>query len=696
MQPNNLTALDFEDIRSSIKSYLRTREEFTDYDFDGSSLSYLIDLLAYNTYYTSFNANMALNESFISSATVRDNVVNLAKLLNYTPRSITASKAVISFKVQSVQSEGAYPPSVTLKKGPVATGGNYIWNTLNDITINIDPITGSGDFCNILIYEGTVVKFSYVVNTFAKQTYRVPSEDADISTLIVMVRPNESSTQFDIYNRATTVSTVTPTTRAYFISESEDMRYEIRFGDDSVGRSVKDGEVIDLEYIVTSGKSANEVSRFGFIGTLIDSNGSSYASASIDLVTRAKSLEGDAAESVESIKYYAPRYYSTQYRAVTAQDYAILTKNLYSNAESVVAYGGDALNPPVYGKVYIVIKTKTGSLLNDATKKQISNLLRPYAMASIDPVITDPEDIYIVPKIFALYDTGCGSNPSEIESDISAAIVDWGTQSNINNFNSTFRAQSLEKAITLSNKCITDISLQTTILRYIQPTITNQANTYCIATGSPLYNSGPSLDGGDGSDGQCKKEPVVVSGTFRTADRPGVDQQFEDDGFGNLRTFYNTGTRKIYTNDNAGTVNYETGEVCFGPVNLIWTGNSSGIPITAINITNTNTGVGDVIDFAAIQDATGGGSGSGTGLGGSGVKIPVVFIPANNSTIPASSPGTVINIVSPPITVAPVGTAVPTTVPLNSLTPTDFNVTPPVLDIPAISNSGSLNDTSCF
>ncbi len=676
MQPNNLTALDFEDIKSSIKSYLRTRSEFSDYDFDGSSLSYLIDLLAYNTYYTSFNANMALNEAFLPSATVRDNVVNIAKLLNYVPTSITASKSCLYLSIQTTQVNGAYPTSVTLSKGAVATGGNYIWNILSDITVSVNQTTGIATFDNVTIYEGNLVTFSYVVNTFGKQTYKIPSEDADISTLSVKVRPNESSTQFDLYSRAITVSTVTPTTRAYFLSETEDMRYEIRFGDDSVGRSVKDGEVIDLEYLVTSGTEANEIARFNFIGKINDNLGQSYSSTIVDLTVKEKSQQGAAAESVESIKYYAPRYYSAQYRAVTAQDYAIITKNIYSNAESVVAYGGDSLNPPVYGKIYIVVKTKTGTNLNDATKKQIAADLRPYAMASIDPVVVDPDDVYINVKIFALYDTGCGSNPSEIETDISGAVTDWGTQTQINNFNSTFRAQQLEKAISLSNNCITDISLQTTILKYIKPN-TNQTNTYCIATGSDLYNSAPSQDG---SDGTCKKEPVILSGTFRTADRPGIDQQFEDDGYGNLRTFYNTGIRKIYTNDNAGTVNYDTGEICFGPVNVVTSGTNT-LPAGSVTVTDPSTGIGEVGDASLLP---------------TDLQIPVLFIPANNSTIPATTPGTIINIVAPSITVAPVGTIVPPTIPLNSLTPTDFNVTPAVLEIPDISNSGSINDSSCF
>jgi len=677
MQPNNLTALDFEDVKSSIKSYLRTRNEFTDYDFDGSSLSYLIDLLAYNTYYTAFNANMAMNEAFLPSATVRDNVVNIAKLLNYVPRSISASKSCLKLNLTTDQTNGSYPTSVTLKKGAVASGGAYLWNILNDITVSVNQTTGEAILDKVTIYEGSLVTFSYIVNTFAKQSYKIPSEDADISTLVVKIRPNESSTQYDLYSRAETVATVTPTTRSYFLSETEDMRYEIRFGDDSVGRAVKDGEVVDLEYLVTSGPDGNQVGTFSFIGKVEDSTGKVYPTASVNIVTKQKSQQGDGAESVESIKYNAPRYYSAQYRAVTAQDYAIITKKIYDNADSVVAYGGDALNPPVYGKVFVVIKTKTGSNLNDATKKQIAADLRPYAMASIDPIVTDPDDVYINVNVFTLYDTGCGSNASEIETDISKAITDWGIQTQINNFNSTFRAQQLEKAITLSNKCVTDTSLQTTILKYIKPD-TDQTNTYCVSTGGNLYDSAPSRD--DDGDGTCKKEPVILSGTFRTADRPGVDQQFEDDGYGNLRTFYNTGIRKIYTSDAAGIVNYETGQICFGPVNVINAG--GGIFVAgAVTITDDVTGIGEVADSTLLP---------------TDLQIPVQFIPANNSTIPATTPGTIINIVNPSVTVAPVGTTVPPTVPLNSLTPTDFNVTPAVLDIPTISNPGLINDSSCF
>ena len=677
MQPNNLTALDFDDVKASIKSYLRTRTEFTDYDFDGSALSYMIDMLAYNTYYSSFNANMSLNEAFLPSSTVRDNVVNIAKLMNYTPRSVISARASLKLDIQTVQTNGAYPSTVTLKKGAVATGGNYVWNILRDTTVEVSPTTGIGTFSDLCVYEGSVVTFQYVVNTFANQTYTIPSAEADINTLAVSVRANETSSASDIYNRVDTVTNLTAATRAYFLSEGEDMRFNVRFGDDSVGRALKDGEVVVLEYLVTSGFKANEVKLFNFIGSLTDSLSQSYTASATTLTVNHRAQLGSAAESIESIKYNAPRYYSSQYRAVTAQDYALITQRIYTNADSVVAYGGDSLNPPVYGKVFISIKTKTGSLLNDATKKEIAANLRKYAMASIDPVVVDPDNVYIYTKVFALYDTGAGSSSSQIKTNIQNAINQWASQTQINNFNSTFRGQAYEKAITLADNAISDVSVQTTILKYINPN-SNQTNTYCISTGGELYNSAPSQDGNAASG--CTKEPVILSGTFRTADRPGIDQQFEDDGYGNLKTFYNTGNKKVYTNNTAGTVNYMTGEVCFGPINIISTG--SNVPsASAINVVDSVTGAGSVTDATLLPG---------------NLQIPVVMIPANSSTIPASTPGTIINIISPEVTVSPIGTTPPPTIPLNSLTPTTFDSTPSVVEVAPIDNSGGLNTSVCF
>ena len=619
---------------------------------------------------------MSMNEAFLPSATLRDNIVNIAKLLNYVPRSITCSKGCLHLEVQTSQTNGAYPSSLTLSKGPVASGGNYIWNVLADTTVEVNTTTGIAIFDNLMIREGSIVDFSYTVSSFESQNYIVPAEDADIDTLTVTVKPNEASTTSDLYNLVDTVTNLTATTRVYFIAEGEDQRYEIRFGDDSVGRKLKDGEIINLEYLVTSGQEANEVQKFTFIGDLQDSLGIKPSNGDVTLTTKEKSQQGSPSETVESIKYMAPRYYSSQYRAVTAQDYAVITKKIYSNADSVIAYGGDSLNPPIYGKVYIAIKTKTGSSLNDATKKTIASDLRSYAMASIDPVVIDPDELYVYPKVFALYDTGVTNNTSEIKTNIQSSVNDWATQTQINNFNSTFRNQQFQKAITLSNKAISDVSVQTSLLKYIKPQ-TNQTNTYCISTGSSLYDSAPSNVDSDTTG--CKKEPVILSGNFRTADRPGVDQQFEDDGFGKLRTFYNTGNKKVYTNTSAGSINYETGDICIGPINIVGAGDN--VPATTnLNLSDAVTGTGSVIDITLLP---------------TDLQLPTLFIPSNSSTIPASTPGTIINVINPEVTVAPVGTTPPPTVPLNSLTPKVFNQAPTLVEVTSINNTGSLT-SSCF
>ena len=680
MQPNNLTALDFEDIKSSIKSYLKTREEFTDYEFEGSALSYLVDVLAYNSYYSAFMANMSMNEAFLSSSTIRDNIVNIAKILNYTPRSIKASTAYLHLTIQTRQTSGSYPNNVTLRKGAIATGGNYTWNLLEDRTVIVDQTTGTAEMRCVKIQEGSLINYSYLVNTFAKQRYYIPTSDADTSTLSVRVRPNETSTASDVYNLVDNITTVSSTDRVYFLSESEDTRYEIFFGDGVIGRKLGDGEVIDLEYLVTSGAEANQISSFSFIGRLVDSNGAAYNSTDISFTVAENSKFGDSAETVESIKFNAPRAYAAQNRAVTAQDYETITKRVYENAAAVVAYGGDEIFPPVYGKVYIAIKTKTGAKLNDTTKKQISQNLRQYAMASIEPVVRDIDSIYVYPKIFITYDPTCsGRSVSNITSNVQNALNEWAVQTNINNFNGAFSTSKMQRAISLSDRCVSDVSSQISLLKYINPTV-GETNTYCISTGSDIYDSAPGQTGGSsaaGTGGTCKKEPVIKSGRFRTFDRPTIDQYFQDDGFGNLVSYYNSGNRQIITNDKIGTVDYSSGQICFGPANLIGAGGNY-LPVTG----SAATAVVDDSDQAKAD------------LGD--ITIPVTIIPSNNSTISNPSPDTIIEIIIPEISVVPLGTPLPSNIPLNSLTPEIFEVIPTTLDLPDISNPGNLANISCF
>tara|TARA_B100001996_G_scaffold152694_2_gene116203 strand:- start:1397 stop:3370 length:1974 start_codon:yes stop_codon:yes gene_type:complete len=657
MIPNNLTAMDFDSIKSSIKDYLRTRDEFTDYDFEGSTLSYLVDVLAYNTYYTAFNANMAVNETFLSSATVRDNVVSLAKTLNYTPRSSRAAKACVSFSVQTELLNDAYPQYVSLKKGIVATGGAYTFNVLEDVNAVTD-INGVALFNKTVIYEGSILTYRYTVSSFKKQKYLVPTDKVDTSTLRITVKPNAQSTQEDVYVLGEDVTNIKADSRVYFLSETEDQRYEIIFGDGVIGRKLQDGEVINISYVKSHEAAANDVQDFDFVGEIEDQYARTIDSiVETGLTVNERSQFGDSVESIESIKYTAPRDYTTQLRAVTSQDYSIITKKVYSNAESVIAFGGDELDPPVYGKVYVAIKTKTGNLLNNATKLSIAKDLRAYSMASIEPVIIDPSFLYVANNLFVLYDpTKTSKSISELQSLVLGAIEQYASQENINNFESSFSLSKFNKAIGLSDASIDSASVQTTLMRYMNMNAnTGSVDTYCIDFGQPLYDSNPSNDSGDGTGGSgstCYKEPIIRSGQFITTDRPTVVQYFEDDGFGNLRTYYNSGSSKIYTNNSAGSINYLTGKVCFGPV--------------------------------AIDEPPGGG------------KLPVQVIPQNPSEVRPDTPGTIISLPTPDITVVPIGTLPPATIPLNNLNPEQYAVVPAVVTPVTIDNAGDLNNMACF
>ena len=394
-----------------------------------------------------------------------------------------------------------------------------------------------------------------------------------------------------------------------------------------------------------------------------------------------KAQLGEKAESVESIKFNAPRYYAAQNRAVTIQDYETIVKRIYSNAKTVAAYGGDELTPPVYGKVYIAIKTRTGSSLNDATKLQLVSQLKTYAMASIEPVIVDTKTLYVYPRVFATYDPSTASRDvSTISTNIQDSITEWAQQEEINNFNNNFSLNKFQKAVTSSDPNVTDTSTQISIVQYINAT-GNTSNTYCVSTGSPLLDSAPNIQITEAitatvtttETSACKKEPIIKSSKFRLADRPSIDQYFEDDGFGNLVVFYISGTRKIITNPKGGTVDYNTGQICFGPVNIVGAGGN--VPVIDVN--------GNIDETTVV-------------VTGNVFQIAVQTIPSNPSIIYTPDPGTVIEVIVPTISVSPLGTNLPSTIPLNSLTPENFEITPTVIDIPDINNAGNLANISCF
>jgi hypothetical protein len=675
MKPTNLTNIDFDDIRESIKSYMRTRPEFSDYDFTGSTLSYLLDILAYNTYYSAFNANMALNELFLDSATIRDNVTSLAKLLNYTPRSAKASKACISLEVQTnISQNNSYPIFVTLKKGSVCSGTtsgkSYSFVIMEDRSEKVDSTTGVAVFDDITVYEGNLLSYEYIVDTTINQKYIIPNEKVDTELLSVRVKPNTQSTESDVFNVIKNITSVDSTSKSYFLSEGEDRRYMISFGDGVIGKALEDGQVVVLDYVVTNGVEANNIQQFSFTGQIIDSDGREIDDVS--LVVRAKSQIGDTQETIKSIKYNAPKYYAAQNRAVTAKDYENLTKIIYPNAKYVDAYGGEILNPPLYGKVFLSIRTKTGARLNNLTKKEIIRNLRPYAMASIDVVIEDPKEIFVdinllvtTKKLITQFGDGTltESSSEKIKNKALQALQEYGDNEDLSNFGKTFSISKLHTNILQADNNIDDVLSSISLY---------SLNDYPTESGPKTFK----FQFGTQLNCTCNTSPgkVIQSGVFYTKDKPGVQQYFEDDGSGNLRSYTILNNKKIILNSNVGTYNCNNGEVIFGPVNIEGKSDlentllqtvSQVVSQTSFNPPGTGAGdlttpIGDGDLTTPIGDAASQGIQSGfttsSQLNSSSVSIPssitIGASPFSPTISPASAvPGAVMSFITPSISV---------------------------------------------
>ena len=628
--PSQLTSLDFFEIKESIKSYLRTRKEFTDYDFEGSAASYLIDILAYNTYYTAFNANMALNEAFLETATVRDNVVRIAKQLNYTPRSIKAPRACVTIRVQTqVSLNGTtYPEFCTLKAGDVFVARNfndtYTFCVTRDLQTVVDPATGIAVFDPVLVYQGNLLKYNYTVDYTKKQDYIIPTEDVDTQLVYVDISPNAQSQEIDTYNLAANVTTLNSTSRVYFLEETDDLRYRLVFGDGVLGRKLIDGEYIRLSYVTTFGEEANGCKDFAFIGTIKDSDGRAIAPANIAVVTRESAADGEARESALSVKFRAPRSFSTQNRAVTETDYEHIVSEIYPQAASVTAYGGEKLSPPIYGKVYVAIRPKTGNKLNETTKAKIKNDLKRYTVASIDPVIIDPTIFYVIPKSYVYYD-GNNTNKSgaQLGSDVLRNIDQFNKNGQNNRFGGRIDTSKYNTMVDNSDPAISGTVTQMTIGQNLDQFEFGSVFTQCLDFGNPLYNPGDysgTPEGGNTcstdsdcpegqicKDGKCVDEgdsgtcapsfSVVKSGTFYATgysedlvnltlagsgtnattavsssnsitgeNQVLVPVNIRDDGKGNLILVTKRDEVEVTLNNSVGSVDYGSGQVCVGPI----------------------------------------------------------------------------------------------------------------------------------
>jgi hypothetical protein len=559
---------DFDNIKLNLKKFLQSQAEFSDYNFEGSGFSVLLDVLAYNTHYLGFNANMLANEMYLDSADIRKNIVSIAKMLGYTPASVTAPVANIT-----VQVNDAAGSTLTMIKGtPFTTsvnGTTYQYITNEDYTIS--PSSGLYKFENVNVYEGTLVTYRYTVDsTDTDQKFIIPSNTTDMTTLSVTVQNSATDLTQTIFNRfdVTVQTRDFSTVPIYLIQEVEDGKFEVYFGDNIIGKKLDDGNIVILQYIVTNRDQSNGASSFSVSNTI---NGYS----DVLITTNSVSQGGGAAESKESIRFNAPLFYAAQNRAVTTTDYEALVRDIYPNALSVSAWGGENDETPTYGAVKIAIKAASGSTLTNYTKQSIVSQLKQYNVAAVRPIIVDPETTYILLTSNIKYDSRLTS--------YSADTLKTNVITNISNYNNTTLQRfdgifRYSKIVGLIDNTDTSIISNITTIK-IKKTFTpilNSTQKYNIYFRNALYNP---VTGYNASNGG-----ILQSSGFKINGDTTNIYYLDDDGVGNVRRYRLTGSTRVYSITNQGTINYTTGQITLSTLNITSIENIRGNVSTFIEL----------------------------------------------------------------------------------------------------------------
>ena len=566
----NFSNVDFDQIKVSIIDYLRSNSNFTDYDFEGSNLSTIIDTLAYNTYITSYNANMATNEVFIDSATLRENVVSLARNIGYVPRSRKSAKASITFTVDANDTSAV---SLTLRSGIVAVSSQtfgketFSFSIPNDITVPVRS-DGTAIFDNIDIYEGSYIKQAFTVTSRNPyQRFILPNTGIDTSLINVVVKNNAFSSVTRQFKQFDSFVGIDKNSRIYFVQETDNERYELLFGDGVFGEKLQDAQVIEVDYIVSKGSDGNNVNKFIFAGRLQSNNGTSVTTGISLLTTEQYSYGGKEIETVESVKRYAPRIYASQNRAVTTADYEALIPTIYPESESVSAYGGEQLTPPSFGRVFISIKPHNGVYISDAVKNNIKNELRKYSVAGINPEIVDLKYLYLEPKITTYYNTNLAPNSDFVKTIVTDNVIKYSDSSELNKFGARFKYSKFLKIIDESNSSITSNITFINMRRDLRVEL-NKFADYELCYGNRFY-----VGSEDGYN--IKSSGFKVSGisdTVYMADLPdstllkGVIFLFK----------LNSPTEPVVIKSSIGTIDYVKGEIKLNPLNIISTNVASG------------------------------------------------------------------------------------------------------------------------
>ena len=490
----NFSNLDFDQVKTTLQEYLKSNSNFTDYDFEGSNLSTLLDVLAYNTYITSYNANMITNEVFIDTATLRENIVSLARNIGYVPRPRQAARATVSFFVNTSGINPA-PATLTLKKGPVAAssssfgGQSFVFSILSDITVPV--FNGIAEFNDVEVFEGTLLTQTFTYSSrIPNQKFILPNIGVDTDLITVSVRPNEASTTETKYSVQNSLFDVKSDSKVYYLQEIEDERYQIFFGDGIFGKELEDGNFITINYITSSGDSANGLSSFNFAGRIeYTRNASTYTiSAGISLMTTGLSASGgETIESVESVRKFAPRIYSSQNRAVTSNDYeSLIPARIYPETESISVFGGEDLIPPQFGKVFISIKPRTGDFLPSLIKEKIKLKLKKYSVAGIVPEILDLKYLYLEINTKIYYNTNLAPDAAYVSTLVQNNAEKYAESSDMNKYGARFKYSKFLNIIDQSNESITS-NITTVYIRRDIRAVLNAFAEYQIGFGNAFH-----------------------------------------------------------------------------------------------------------------------------------------------------------------------------------------------------------------
>ena len=554
-----VTELDFDDIKSNLKTFLKAQTEFTDYDFEGSGMNILLDTLAYNTHYLAYNVNMAMNEAFLDSALLRSSVVSHAKSLGYTPRSARAPVAYVNVTLNNNTLVTA-----TLEKGSVFTTSvdevDYTFVTNSDYTIS--RLNGLLTFTNVPLYEGTLITTKYTVDkSNVDQRFILASDRADTTTLNVSVQNSSSDTTTTVYNLAEDITTVTGDQASYFLQETEDGKFQVYFGDGVVGQELSDGNIVILEYVVTNKTAANSASVFSPPGDI-------NSVANITVSTVAAATGGAEPEILESIRYNAPLDFSSQGRAVTVEDYKLLIPRVYPGAQSVQVWGGEDNDPPKYGEVFASIKTPNNSNLTESQKNTIITSLDKYNIASVRVTILNPEVTYLdVVCSFKYNSNKTTKTKNDLETIVRNAITNY-SDVDLEKFDGVFRYSKLSRLIDNSDTSILSNVMRVKMKKKFTPIINQSTQQYIIKFSNALYHPHEGHNAMFG--GITQSTGFVIASNSNTV-------YIDDDGNGNLRLYYLvSGTQRTYIDNAAGTINYATGELVLSALNIESVSNSDG------------------------------------------------------------------------------------------------------------------------